>query len=218
MSTKPKLEPAAIGERLPHIDVLRGMALFGVLMVNLESGFRRPLLEHVSRQGDVPSYADHIVEPLIAAALEFRAITIFSFLFGVGIGIQSERSTSRDVNVRSFLLRRLGWLLVMGAAHLLFVWNGDILALYAVCGILLLPALGLRWPILFAIGTAAILLPEFVSFGLPLPTGQGAAGFIAQAREAYGRGGYFTIMRFRWQETGSLIVPLLIAILPRTVG
>lgn len=218
MSTDPNWGPAAPGERHPLIDALRGMSLFGVLMVNLETVFRVPLLEHILKAASGPSQADRIVDLLVAAFLEFKAVTIFSFLFGVGIGIQSERCGSRDVNIRTFLLRRLGWLLVIGTAHLLFVWNGDILALYAVCGFLLLPALSLPWPVVFAIGTAAILVPEFVAFGLPLPSGQGAASLIAQAREAYGHGSYLTIARFRWHETGSLIVPLLIAILPRTVG
>jgi hypothetical protein len=127
MSTNPKVERAAPGERLPHIDVQRGIALFAVLMVNLENGFRLPLLECILRHDAGPGYADHIVEQLVSGVLEF---------------------------------------------------------------------------VVFAIGTAAILVPEFVAFGLPLPSGHGAASLIAQAREAYGHGGYLTIIRFRWHEIG----------------
>ena len=155
---------------------------------------------------------------LVAGGLEFKALTIFSFLFGVGVAIQGERAASRNVRARSFLVRRLAWLFILGAAHLFLVWNGDILTLYAVCGLLLVPSLGLPWPTLFVIGAAAIALPEVVWFGLPLPSGDAATAQIAQARQVYGNAGFLAILDFRWHESRSLIAPLLIAILPRTTG
>jgi uncharacterized protein len=211
-------QPAAPEERFLQIDVLRGLALFGVLMVNLEAGFRVPLLESILQSGGVPSDADRIVEWLISAVLEFKAIAIFSFLFGAGIAIQTERFASRQRSVKTFLVRRLGSLFLLGAAHLTLLWNGDILALYAVCGLALLPSLTLRWPLLVLLGGAAMMIPHVVSFGPALPSGKAAAELIAQARDVYGGRGFISIMRFRWQETWALIVPLLVAILPRTIG
>ena len=218
MSSNANWAPTTQAERYPQIDVLRGMALFGVLIVNIETLFRVPLLEHILRHENGPSQADQIVGLLVHGALEFKAVTIFSFLFGVSIAIQAERSASRKVSTRSFLVRRMGWLFLMGAVHLFLIWNGDILALYAICGILLLPSLKLPWPALALIGSAAIIFPEFVSFGLPIPQGKEAVELIGQAREVYANGGFFSIMRFRWRESWALIVPLLIAILPRTAG
>ena len=207
-----------LSERYRSIDIVRALALFGVLIVNVLTLFRVPLLEHILSPETDPGLANQSVDFIVAGALEFKALTIFSFLFGVGIAIQMERAKSRKVSGRRFLLRRLSWLFALGTAHLLLVWNGDILALYAICGLLLLPLLTLPWPALFIVGAAAIVLPQFVPFGLGLPSGHAAEALIAQARQVYPHGSYREILQFRWHETGSLIVPLLIAILPRTLG
>ena len=210
------LHPVAAAERCAPIDIIRGLALLGVLLVNLETIFRVPLLEVIlGRRAEPTVGADHIVGLLVAHALEFKAITIFAFLFGTGVAIQAERITSRGISPQGFLARRFGWLFLFGLAHLFLVWNGDILALYAVCGFLLLPALGLRWPTLVVIGAAAMALPRI---GPTLPSGGAATFLIAQAREVYATGGFVAILEFRWHETWLMIVPLLIAILSRTVG
>lgn len=218
MSTSSNWAPATPAERYAHIDILRGLALFGVLIVNLETLFRVPLLEQILGPHAETGWANQIVNLLVARLLEFKAVTIFSFLFGAGIAMQAERFASPVMSARGFLSRRLGWLFLLGVAHLFLIWNGDILALYGVCGLLLLPSLGLRWPALFVIGAAAMALPQFVSIPLHIPTGEAAAVHIARAREIYGQGGFLAILIFRWHESWSLILPLLLAILPRTVG
>lgn len=211
-------QPASAQERLCEIDILRGMALFGVLIINILSGFRVPLLEHIFDKYAGLRGVDRLVEILASGLLEFKALTIFSFLFGVGLAVQAERATARNLHVHRFLLRRLTWLLLLGAAHLFLVWNGDILTLYAICGLLLLPFLGLPWPLLVAAGGALIIIPEYVSFGWELPSGPAAAAGIAQARQVYGNEGFLAILKFRWHETWSVITPLLIMVLPRTAG
>jgi uncharacterized protein len=210
--------PATAAERYPIIDIIRGLALFGVLIVNILSGFRVPLLEHILRPYSAPEPVNQFVDLLADFALEFKALTIFSFLFGVGIAIQIERAAARNVRGKDFLFRRLAWLFVFGVIHLFFIWNGDILTLYAVCGLLLLPVLNLSWPALLAIGAALIATPEFVSFGLHLPSRPAAEAAIEQARQIYGNAGFLAILKFRWREAWALIVPLLIQVLPRTAG
>ena len=98
--------PASSSERVRTIDIIRGLALFGVLIVNILSDFRVPLLEHFRKPFADSHGVDRLVELLAAGVLEFKALTIFSFLFGVGIAIQFERATSRNINARYFLLRR----------------------------------------------------------------------------------------------------------------
>jgi uncharacterized protein len=214
LNTESRWQPVTPAERYRPIDIIRGLALFGVLMVNLLSDFRVPLLEHI-RQPYSASGGDRVVDLLAAGVLEFKSLTIFSFLFGVGVAIQSERAASRNVGARTFLLRRLCWLFVFGVAHLFLIWNGDILTLYAVCGLLLLPCLGLPWPALLVMGAALIGLP---SLGLRLPSGAAAQSDIEQARQVYGNEGFLAILRFRWHETWSLIMPLLMLVLLRTAG
>ena len=218
LSIATQWQPATSSERYRNIDIVRGLALFGVLMVNLLTVFRVPLLEHILKPHTDSGQLNYLIDLASAGALEFKALTIFSFLFGVGIAIQVERAEARTVKVRRFLVKRLAWLFVFGVVHLFLVWDGDILTLYAISGLLLLPCLDLPWLALLAIGFIAIVLPEFISFGLPLPSENAAAVQIAQARQIYARGGYFDILRFRWHECWSLILPLLLAILPRTIG
>ena len=211
-------QPATTAERYRAIDIIRGLALFGVLIINLLTDFRVPLLEHILHPDPGPGRANHIVEAVAMFALEFKAFTTFSFLFGVGIAIQADRAAARMQSIRPFLLRRFGWLLVLGATHLLLIWNGDILTLYAVCGFLLLPLLGMSPRVLVLVGALLIALPEFAWFGIDFPSGSAATSVIAETRKVYGSGDFFAILRFRWQETWTLIRPIMVAVLPRTAA
>jgi uncharacterized membrane protein YeiB len=195
--------------RAGNLDVLRGLALFGVLLVDLEDMFRIPFLQAIH----FPEASGWILDGLIEALFRYKALTIFSFLFGAGIAIQAERSHSKR-----FLARRFGWLFAMGMAHMLLVSNSDILMLYALCGLLILPAIRLPWPALAAAGAAAILLPEVDAVFLRIPSGTAAAEMIREARSVYGQGDWFSIVKFRLHETWLLIIPLVLNILPRTTG
>lgn len=206
--------PVAGTERHTNIDILRGLALFGVLMVNL-TDFRMPLLESIMQRDPYPGAANETVKTLIRVVLEFKAIAIFSFFFGVGMAIQAKR---RKTKAAEFLRRRLGWLLLLGAIHLLLIWNGDILMLYAACGLLTLPFLRLPNSALWQLGAAAILWPEILPWVGHLPSREVSVILAAKAHAAYGSGGYFAALQFRWEETQLLIVQLLLAILPRTLG
>ena len=194
------------------------MALFGVLIVNILTGFRAPLLEHIRGHYVGLQGADYLVELLVSLTLEFKALSVFSFLFGVGMAIQTERAAKRNAGPRHFLFRRLAWLFVLGAAHLFLVWNGDILTLYAICGLFFVPLVRAPWQVLLVLGGALITAAQFVSFGFELPSGKAATDAIAQARQIYGNEGWAAILRFRWHETWVLIVPLEVSVLPRTVG
>jgi uncharacterized protein len=218
MNTDLEWQPAPPAERYRNIDIIRGLALFGVLMVNLWSAFRVPLLESILRHYAHSGPLNHFVDLMISGALEFKALTIFSFLFGAGVGIQVDRAAARNARARSFLIRRMLWLFVLGTAHMFLIWNGDILTLYAICGLSLAPFVGLPWQALTLIGAALIALPELVSFGPTLPSGAAAIAEIAQALHVYGTGGLLPILKFRWHEAWSLIVPLLISVVPRTAG
>jgi uncharacterized protein len=150
--------------------------------------------------------------------LDFKALTIFSFLFGVGIAIQIERAESRKVHVIPFLLRRFTWLCVFGLAHMFLIWDGDILTLYGVCGLIVLPALRLRWWTTLILGASMIAVQEFAWFPLSLPSGIAASNQIHQARVLYTSDNFLQILQFRVQEIRLVILPLVLGILPRTLG
>lgn len=160
-------EPATQAERHKALDIIRGVALFGVLLVNLLTGLR---------------------------------LTAFLVGCGVGAAIQADRAASRGVNIEGFLLRRFLIVVVIGLTHLLLIWNGDILALYGVCGLMLVPLLrlpparcGLWAPgpspflILFRLGSAcarpqififSLLVGSFREKGRPDALGRGASDSV----------------------------------------
>jgi len=213
-------QPVSQAERYAVIDVLRGFALFGVLLVNLEGDFRISLFEHMRRFHTDPGMWNELTDTLIALFLDFKAITLFSVLFGAGVAIQAERASKRGIDATAFLIRRFAVLLGIGLVHMLLIWNGDILVVYAVCGLLLLPLRRLPPWALAGAGAAVILGVTVFGFSIPVyfPSGGAMARQAMAARQVYGSGSFAEIMRFRWQETGPFIVPLLIGVLPQTAG
>jgi len=211
-------QPAAPAERYSSLDVMRGAALFGVLMVNLLTGFRVSLFAHILRLPDVPGGLNSVVDTLTSGLLEFKALTLFSFLFGAGAAIQAERAAKRGIHTTRFLLRRFLVLMAIGLFHVLLIWNGDILVLYAVCGLLLVPLLRLPGKVLVAIGAALLLLPNFVSLGIPWPSAEAMRANAADATRIYGQGSWIEILKFRVPEARVFILPVLVSTLQRTLA
>ena len=100
--------PAAVSpeERLESIDVLRGIALFGVLVVNLIGEFRVSIFQQFLPMNGPTSMPDRMVETFISMVLEMKAFALFSFLFGVGLAVQFERLSIRG-RAYYWLSRRL---------------------------------------------------------------------------------------------------------------
>ncbi len=212
------LQPVGETERYRPIDVLRGLALFGVLLINLLGDFRVSLVQHIMEFHTDTGRLNHLVDILSAAFVEFKALTLFSFLFGVGTAIQAERCAARGLPVYRFLLRRFAILLAVGLGHIVLLWNGDILILYAVCGFILIGALRLSPRALAVLGLAAILLPSFVSLGFGFPSMADWRTQAAAATRVYGQGSYLEIVAFRSSEISRLILPILWSVLSRTLG
>lgn len=132
-----RVGPVTLSERILFIDVLRGMALFGILAANMRAFFA-PL----DAYGDIGvlfhSRADVLAQAFIDAFIQGKFISIFSFLFGMGFAIQMSRADARGVRFLSFYPRRLLALALFGIIHGLLIWAGDILLTYAFSGAILL--------------------------------------------------------------------------------
>jgi len=111
------------------------------MLVNLLTNFRVSLPAHILSLDEPLGWQGAHALVILREFIEFKALTLFSFLFGVGVAIQAEHIPGQLR--RWFLIRRFGALLAIGIIHMLFIWNGDILTLYAICGFALIPLLGL---------------------------------------------------------------------------
>jgi uncharacterized protein len=128
--------PTAVLERIQIVDVLRGMALGGILIANM-ADFTSPFY---SLSLDVlwPEAWNRAVLAFIDIFVTGNFFTIFSFLFGLGLALQMIRLEARGISFAPVYVRRQGILLCIGLGHGLLVWYGDILAPYAIFGCFLL--------------------------------------------------------------------------------
>src|SRR4051812_24996360 len=114
-------ESVAPDDRIESIDAIRGLVLFGVLIVNLVTEFRVSIFQQFIGVS-ATSGLDFGVERLVSLGIEAKAFCLFAVLFGVGLAIQFERLVPRG-RPMYWLARRLAALLVFGIVHLLFIWN-----------------------------------------------------------------------------------------------
>ncbi len=148
--------PTPSSARLPLLDALRGLALLGIFTINI-AGFSGFIYMSPEEIAALPTAAvDRPMGLLIFWLAYGKFYSLFSLLFGIGFALQLESAArDGDVGLRRFR-RRLLVLLAIGFVHLTFIWEGDILALYALIGFALIPLRRLSQRGL--IFTAAVLL------------------------------------------------------------
>jgi uncharacterized protein len=151
--------------------------------------------------------------------IDLKAFALFSFLFGVGLAIQYDH-LSASPRRTSLLVRRLAFLMLIGAAHLILIWNGDILFEY--CDRRLHRAAVFVRPITDAgrCGNRAARGVHLSSFLPPIasmPSRSWMTQNVAEAVRIYGSGGFADVLAFRARELPAFL-PLHLFILPRTVA
>jgi uncharacterized protein len=148
-----------IHNRIISLDILRGVAVLGILVMNIQS-FSMPMAAYINptAYGDLNGLNRWIwIMSYILASQKF--MSIFSMLFGAGVFIFTENAVAKGLNSALLHYRRMGWLLVFGLVHGYLLWYGDILFTYGLCGMLLfvfrkLPPKKLIW-----IGLGFFLVP-----------------------------------------------------------
>ncbi len=215
---EPAAAPLAPDERITPIDILRGIALLGVLMVNLTKAFRVSIFAQFL-PSETSSPGDRWLEAFITNAFEMKAFALFSLLFGIGLAIQYERLTARG-RALYWLARRLLILLAFGLIHLLLIWNGDILTEYAAAGLLVLPMLGLAQKSLATTALGLLMLYVLMPLmHLPIywPDEATLASMVDAANRVYAHGSLAQVMGFSLGEL-KVILPLHLFVFPRTLG
>jgi uncharacterized protein len=127
-STATALGPTATTERMELLDILRGFALFGILLFNF----------HGSVGTNWPS-TDAAILRGIDWLIESSFYPLFSFLFGLGFALQLNRAAERGTRASVIYARRLCVLLLIGTVHAVIIRSGDILVNYALLGFVLIP-------------------------------------------------------------------------------
>ena len=161
----PVTTPTRPTERIVAIDILRGFALLGILIMNIQ-GFAMPAAAYSNPTvyGDLTG-ANRWVWTLSHIFADQKFMTIFSLLFGAGIVLMSEKLDARGQRAWGLHYRRTFWLLLIGLAHAYLLWSGDILVAYALCGfwVYWLRRLRPRWQM--ALGILVVSIPAFLWLG-----------------------------------------------------
>jgi uncharacterized protein len=145
--TPPPLPPSgpALGTtRIQSLDVLRGVALMGILVMNIQS-FSMPMDAYMKPAvfGDLTG-ANAWVWILSHVFFELKFMAMFSMMFGAGVLLMSQHRDRAGKAVTALHYRRMILLLVFGLIHAYLIWYGDILVAYALCGMAVFWARG--WP------------------------------------------------------------------------
>ncbi|MGB8643974.1 MAG: DUF418 domain-containing protein [Anaerolineae bacterium] len=189
--------------RIPTVDIVRGFALFGILVVNLTT-FRSP--------NPVWHGLDSVVDWLILVLFQSKFLSLYSFLFGLSFALFMRKSTDRST------LWRFAWrtaiLLVIGALHYVLLWDGDILMEYAIAAFLLLPfarrkaQTALSWGVgLYAFYALFLLVVVVVSAARPQPqaTASDAVDLSVMPTALAQTGSYLQLLQWRAGSVGNFL-------------
>jgi uncharacterized protein len=211
--------PVAADERIEAMDVLRGFALLGILLMNIEA-FVGPLFAAITGLDPSLDGADRVADALIYILVQGKFYTLFSLLFGMGFAVMIARAHAAGRGFVPVYLRRTLALLAFGLAHALLVGSGDILTVYALIALLLLlfrntPQSRLpKWGIaLYLVPVVLMLATGFLSTlaqGDPQAAASMNAAFAEQGRimdeglqaqrQAYGSGSYAEAVAQRGED------------------
>lgn len=131
-----KLAPIDESKRIDALDILRGIALIGILLMNIE-WFNRPMVNLIGFDNSL-SGTDHAAGWLIRCFVEGKFYKLFALLFGMGFAVMLIRAKEVGRPFGAWFTRRMLALWILGIAHMVFLWSGDILHDYAFAGLMLL--------------------------------------------------------------------------------
>jgi len=172
--TAPSPAPVTNAERIRSLDVLRGVAVLGILLVNV---WAYALVFPASVN---PGYAafntalDRAVVFVVWLVAYTKFYPVFSMLFGAGIVLFTERVEARGLPAKNLFYRRQLWLLLIALVHAYLIWTGDILVPYAVCGMIVYLFRRRRPRTQVLLGLILTVVPIILM--------QIGAGFMAQAQ------------------------------------
>lgn len=230
-----EIKPVSFKERIVEIDILRGFALFGVLLVNMAMFNTTLYSEMVSAAPlsdplQLKAFWDRLTGLFIIIFAQGKFYTIFSLLFGLGFFIFTERAEKKGVAANRLFKRRAFFLLLFGLVHFLLVWYGDILHIYGLIGFLLIPFRNCnlktlkRWIIFFLVlSTLLYGTLGFLNTMIEVSSGweESNARYLPLMRESidvYKNGSYIDVIKYRFTKEFPIVLSNLIVIIPKVLG
>src|SRR5437762_6151452 len=129
------LDPVAETERIVPMDVLRGFALLGIMVMNIQSfAMVGAVYDNPTAYGDLNG-ANFLVWLFSHLLADQKFISIFSMLFGAGIVLLWQKAEASGARPARLHYRRMGWLILFGLLHAYLLWYDDILYAYGMCGL-----------------------------------------------------------------------------------
>ncbi|MDE2928905.1 MAG: DUF418 domain-containing protein [Acidobacteriota bacterium] len=172
MTGRPResLRPTRRRERIPSLDLLRGFALLGILIINIQvfsmisAAYLNP-----TAYGDL-SGVNGWVYILSHVLADQKFMTLFTILYGAGIVLMTSRAEARGTSSAGIHYRRTFILLVIGLLHAYLLWAGDVLVSYALCALVVFPFRNLAPRTLLTLGLCSVLIASaiFLFTGLSL--------------------------------------------------
>lgn len=137
-ASQSSFKPVGDQSRIIHLDILRGIAILFIFLANTASFSGYVVLTPEERAGIMGNGIGSFTSALMTIFIDGKWYSIFSLLFGIGFAIQLDRVIKRGGNFPTFFSRRMLGLLLIGVIHIVFIWMGDILTLYAITGLVLI--------------------------------------------------------------------------------
>lgn len=176
--------PVRSKERYIILDALRGLALFGICLANFPEFSLYSFLNNEAMAAMPTAGIDRIVRYLQYIFIDGKFYTLFSLLFGIGFSIIISNAMQKQVNGFSIFYRRMTMLLLIGFVHLMFIWSGDILMLYALLGLLLPMFRNVSNRVLLTASAIFLLLPVGIDSFI-MATGFDPSAAVVRAQQYY---------------------------------
>ncbi|MEX1032316.1 MAG: DUF418 domain-containing protein [Cellvibrionaceae bacterium] len=158
-SISPAIPPT---ERFDSVDLIRGVAVCGILLMNIVS-FAMPAAAYLNPEAYLGDrLSSHIVNAFTHVFADQKFMGLFSLLFGSSVMLFITKLRARGGGCKRYYYSRTTWLLIFGLLHGLFLWEGDILFYYALCGFFLYPFWRLSPSLQLTLGLTVFLSAIFI--------------------------------------------------------
>lgn len=219
--------PVKPAERIPLLDIIRGFAIFGILLINIHF-YSHPVRTIFNLKGGTLSQTDTYIITVTSFFVSEKFFSILALLFGIGMAMTFDRVRERKGRFVPLYVRRLIGLFIIGISHALLFYAGDYIGNYALLGVIALVFCYLKPAVILPASLAVLLVPVFLSApGILQQPAADRQTRVEQARERenmlrervkkynqkniriYGHGSVADIFRLRFRETISQYLSLM---------